>query len=379
MPANPTVEETALVEAAIAWLQGELPSTWKIQSSSRTIANPDPNRPPFQVDALIELQAPQGGGATIVVEAKRSFTPRDAEQLFLGPVRRYRALTPNLNILVVAPWLSSRTQQVLAENGINFLDQTGNVRIAIEYPPLFVSSRGANQDPAPVARGKARVRGPKAGRLIRFLVDVSPPYGVTQIAGATGLAPGYVSRLLETLSEEGLVERIKRGKVISTDYPGLLRRWSQSYDVFRTNQSSSFVAPNGATALLQDLAGLSVGTSLVVTGSFAAVRIAPVAAPALLLAYCNDIQSVVTQCGLLPADRGANVILLDPFDSVVWERTTRDDATKYAAPSQVAIDCLTGNGRMPSEGEAVLAWMEDSESRWRLPPLERTGATETVL
>jgi hypothetical protein len=40
-----------------------------------------------------------------------------------------------------------------------------------------------------------------------------------------------------------------------------------------------------------------------------------------------------------------------------------------AAPSQVAVDCLTGNGGMPAEGNAVMAWMADNESACRLPVL----------
>ena len=41
----------------------------------------------------------------------------------------------------------------------------------------------------------------------------------------------------------------------------------------------------------------------------------------------------------------------------------------YAAVSQTAADCLTGNGRMPAEGEALTTWMEDNLSQWRLPSL----------
>ena len=70
----------------------------------------------------------------------------------------------------------------------------------------------------------------------------------------------------------------------------------------------------------------------------------------MLLAYCDDVSAVARDLGLLPADEGANVALLTPFDRVVWERTVVDAGVAYAAPSQVAVDCLTGPGRMPAEG-----------------------------
>jgi hypothetical protein len=51
------------------------------------------------------------------------------------------------------------------------------------------------------------------------------------------------------------------------------------------------------------------------------------------------------------------VILAEPFDPVVFERTWARNGLQYAAATQVAADLLTGPGRSPSEGEAVLAWL----------------------
>jgi hypothetical protein len=63
------------------------------------------------------------------------------------------------------------------------------------------------------------------------------------------------------------------------------------------------------------------------------------------------------------------VILLRPYDDAVWSRLDRDDDVSFVAPSQAAADCLTGTGRMPAEGEALLAWMVDNEGSWRAPTL----------
>lgn len=105
------------------------------------------------------------------------------------------------------------------------------------------------------------------------------------------------------------------------------------------------------------------------TGSFAAVRLAPVAASVLLLIYCDDPDLIVDALDLLPADSGANVGLLRPFDSVVGVRMNEGDGLRYVAASQAAVDCLTGTGRMPNEGEALLRWMTQDGSRWRLDSL----------
>jgi hypothetical protein len=157
--------------------------------------------------------------------------------------------------------------------------------------------------------------------------------------------------------------------------PGVLRWWAESYDVLKTNRTETFLAPNGAPEALDLLRGLTGTTSFAVTGSFAAVRLAPVAAPALLLVYCDDPDPVVGALDLLPADLGANVGLLRPFDPVVSARTRQAEGLHYVAPSQAAVDCLTGTGRMPNEGQALLRWMAEDESRWRLDSLgEAAGA-----
>jgi len=270
--------------------------------------------------------------------------------------------------------------KLLAAEEINFIDLTGNALVKLEDPALYLRSTGAPRNPEPAPRGRAQVRGPKAARLVRLLADVTPPYSVGEIARAAGLTAGYVSRLLDTLDREALIERSRRGRVESVDLPGLLRRWAESYDVLSTSGSSSFVAPNGVNDVLGCIADIAPpGGLLAITGSFAAVKLAPVAAPTLLLAYCDDVPVMAEELRLLPADEGANVVLLAPFDPVVWERGTRDGNLSYAAPSQVAIDCLTGPGRMPAEGEAVLAWMQEDESRWRLLTDTENGDGGVVL
>ena len=110
---------------------------------------------------------------------------------------------------------------------------------------------------------------------------------------------------------------------------------------------------------------------------FAAVRVSPVAAPALLTVYVNDVDAVADALGLIPADQGANVVLLRPFDPIVWARTDDENGVRYVAPSQAAIDCLTGNGRMPAEGEALIQWLIANEQAWRLDSLAEVSRRET--
>ncbi|MGH9204677.1 MAG: type IV toxin-antitoxin system AbiEi family antitoxin, partial [Vicinamibacterales bacterium] len=268
-----------------------------------------------------------------------------------------------------------RARELLTKDDVNFVDLTGNANLRIENPFVLIKTTGAQRDPSPSARGPARLSGPRAARLIRMLVDVRPPYGVRDIAQTAGLNAGYVSRLLETLDSEALIKRSPRGGVDEVEVLPLLRRWAELYDVFKTNESLRFIAAGGAGASLEQLRESPTSTRWAVTGSFAAVRTAPVAAPALLTVYTDDPASLAKTLRLLPASEGANVLLLRPFDDVVWARGVREKGIAYVSPPQVAVDCLTGVGRMPSEGEAILNWMSENESTWRVGSLQQLIST----
>lgn len=371
MIANSADQETGLVDAAVARLNTYLSSGWTAERSQLTIAGPN-GRESTLVDPVINLQGAANARATFAVEARRSISPRDVDGLLAGLSRTFRSFA-NVDVLIVAPWLSERTQERLRNEGLNYIDLTGNAWIAVQHPAVFIRTAGATRNPEPQERDVARLRGPKAGRLVRTLVDVRPPYGVRELAEATELTPGYVSRLLDALDRDALVDRSRKGEVEAVDYPALLRRWVNTYDVLKTNEARRFIAPEGAARALERLGDATADGGIAVTGSFAAVRWAPIAAPALLLVYVEDVSRTTELLNLLPADEGANVVLLRPFDRVVWDHVEVDGGITYVAPSQVAADCLTGTGRMPSEGEALVKWMTDNEDRWRRASLRDLG------
>lgn len=363
--------ENKLVEAAVAWLRRRLPEGWGVERQQAQ--SPDLSLP--REGSRVTLRGPHGSsGTTIAIEAKQSVSPRFVQDFLLPRLSTARNMGGVHPLVVVAPWLSEKTRALLTENEIGYIDLTGNARVIAANPPFYLETVGAERNPAPRRQGKARLRGPKAARLIRLLTDVRPPYRLGELAEAAALAPAYVSRMLDTLYDEALIERESRGPIDAVDVAGLIRRWAGSYDVLGSNRAESFIAPVGIKVVAEELSNYpSERPRFAVTGSVAAVRLAPVTAPALLLAYCDDPKSLAGDLGLLPATEGANVILLEPFDDVVWRRNVSQSGLRFVAPAQIAVDCLTGTGRMPEEGEAVLDWMAENEDTWRQAALPDFG------
>ncbi len=101
------------------------------------------------------------------------------------------------------------------------------------------------------------------------------------------------------------------------------------------------------------------------TGSLGSVSVAPVTPARLAVLFVNDIEDAAERLGLRPAEAGTNVILVEPFDPVVYERDREQEGITYVALSQNAADLLTSLGRGPNEAEELLEWMARNTGAWR--------------
>jgi hypothetical protein len=370
MPVTSTPTENELLEQALEVVQERLPPGWTAEWTDHQI---DGER-----YRQLDIDGPYGGKRGILVDVKRSLTPKEVKAMVKPDlVRQLRMMAGRTPILVVAPFVGARSQKLLAEHDISYVDPTGNVRIVLSNPGLFVYTTGQDSDPSAVPRPSRGLRGAKAGMIIRTLIDARPPHSVSAIAAAADVVPGYVSRVLETLEGEALITRGPRGQVIDADWQELIRRRAATLDLLAEHTAKRFVSPNGARTTLEDLG--SAANQGLVTGSFAAVRYAPVTAPALLVVYPTrpkDLDHLATKLKLRPVQsvpEGADVVLVLPENPGVFRGAKRLENLNIAAPSQVAIDCLSGSGRMPAEGEALIEWMSDTEAdpdSWRAPSLE---------
>lgn len=359
---EPTMTERELLDAAVETLTRRLPSTWAVEKQP-SAGDPD------AADLIIKW--PNTGSQTLVfVEVKADVSPRDVEALIGGPWRRWRRQMGNQPILLVAPYIGPRVRELLTEESISYVDLTGNTRISLDYPGVYIETEGSRQDPRS-AKPRSALRGAKAGAVVRILVDAVPPYTGADIARAANVNEGYLSRIFDTLVDEGLIDRERTG-VTRVDWPAMLQRRARALDLFRPVGTYRYVARQGTSTLVDRLRSRppSDRRSPTVTGSFAAARIAPVAAPTLLVVYTMDPRVLAEELELLPTDAGADTVLIRPENDVAFARAARDGGMAWAAPSQVAIDCLAGSGRMPSEGEALIGWMRKNESEWRYPSIQ---------
>jgi hypothetical protein len=347
---NRPESESALISQVTEELQRQLPAGWNLRL--QRVLGEGTRRPA----AMLELRAGKER-ARISVEAKLRLDPGQLRRLLSTVV-----LEPRRTLLVTS-YLSRAAQSLLAERNVNYADATGNVRLALQKPALFLRLEGASKEPWREPRPLRSLRGPVAGRVIRALCDLRPPFRVRDLAQTLRTSAAMVSRVLDILDREGLVEREPRGPIAAVDWERLLRRWTEDYSFARSNRVRQAVALKGVPALVDCLR--KAKTTYCVTGSLAVQAIRSVAPPRLAMVYAMDMVQLSGELDLEPTDTGANVLVAEPFDQVVFERTSKRDGVVYAALSQVAADLLTGPGRSPQEAEVLIEWMKTHEPAWR--------------
>lgn len=345
-----------LLEKGLAELAARLPVTWKLKTSGGR------RTPGARVDAVAEIRSPDGVRGRLLVEFKPKLSAAQVTAM-IPKLTNLREQRRAQSAVVVAEFISELARERLREAGFGYLDLTGNVWVTLDRPAIFVSAAGASRDPSPEGRGVRSLKGPKAARLVRALCDWFPPVGIRQLARRAGTDASYATRIAALLQQDDILERNHGGEIADVRWPDLIRRWAQDYSVMDSNRVTQFLDPRGLEAFEQKLRSWKERYAL--TAAVAVPGGAEVAPGRLATCYVENTDVAPTALKLRPTESGTNVLLIEPFDNVVFQRARREKGLVLSAVSQCAVDLLTGRGREPAQGEALLEWMSRNEDAWR--------------
>jgi len=353
-----------VLRVAVEQIRDRLPATWDAQQDE--LERPQGTED-FAINAVLRLRSPAGDEARLIVHAKRLMNTRDVPMALEALQRATIEWGSDQEVVkvIAARYLAPPTRERIAAAGGGYIDATGNLRIAVDQPALFLADRGAAHDPwRGPGRPRGTLRGPPAARVVRALIDFAPPYSVPELSERAGASTGVTYRVVEFLEDEGLLERQRQGPITAVRWRKLLMRWSEDYGFAESNTIATFLEPHGLGMLTRRLSALPE-LDYVVTGSLAAERVAAYAPARLATVYVRNLPEAVAALDLRRTETGANVALATGKYVMAFERAETVDGLRVAALSQVAVDLLTGPGRNPSEATALMDWMEANESCWR--------------
>ncbi|WP_328447233.1 hypothetical protein [Amycolatopsis sp. NBC_00438] len=369
---EPAAQSTKEVLAAgLAALEQLLGHGWKVAQ----LTDERSALPSAIFDARVQVTPPDSSPYTeLLVEVRsKPLSPREVLNRTVPMITVLRQAQSRVALLVISPWLSPRTQEVLRKHDIAYLDLTGNVSLAVTYPAIRIHTQGASRAPSrETSTRSVTLAGPRAGRIVRFLADYLPPYRASEIVTQANVSAPWVSRLLGQLEDQLLIQREGRD-IVEVRWPELLRARADAYTLLRPGNHEQMVAPSGAKAVLDRLRNipslLSGSPNIAVTGSYAARTIAPHTVGGQLMLYVDHLPHVIDewqeQLGLIRVDEHPDVLLLRAPDTAVFDRYRVVDGVTQVGYSQLVLDSLTGTGRMPAEGETILKVLSEDES-WRV-------------
>lgn len=351
--------ERELARIAADEIRSRLPPSWSLTGS----VAPEPGMA-TRPDMILTLTAPDGRKRRLLIELRQTVQARE-----VGPIteRIARFTTQQTGALgvVAARYLSPQTRERLVKRGMGYVDATGNLRIQLDDPALFVADRGRDSDPwRGPGRPSGSLRGVPAAKVVRTLTDIPGDWAITELIEVSGASTGATYRVVDVLESEGLVHRSARGVISVPNWADLLRRWGRDYGFVRSNDVSQWIAPRGLDHLRQRISSSHVRYA--VTGTLAAAQWAAYAPARSAMLYVVDSRTAAEEWDLRSADGGANVMLAEPKSEVPFVRTvSTTKGLTLAAPAQVVVDLMTGPGRSPSEAEELLSWMVANEQSWR--------------
>ncbi|NKE58203.1 hypothetical protein FXN61_15795 [Lentzea sp. PSKA42] len=365
---------TAVVELASSFEQqvrSVLPSTWSVRLDMQSFATRTQRS--FESDAQVVIGAPDGTHAVVLIECKGVVAPRDvartAQKTAAGAAVMSGRGIPVGAMVLAAPFVSPTTRAQLEQHGMGWFDLTGNLRLRLDDPAVFLDRTGAERsgfrDPAD--RLLKSLRGPAAAKVVLELAETSLPVGVRELAERAQVGAATSARVLELLDREAAITRSDDGVVTAVRKRLLMDRWAQDYKVMASNEVIATLDPRGLNHALKALSSLD--TRVAVTGSAAARAylpdgVTPVSPIVSLSLYAEDPIGLMKQLGLRTADRGTNVLVMRPYDDVVHTKARLVGGIEYVPPAQVVADLLTGPGRSTEEAEQLMAALESIEPGW---------------
>jgi hypothetical protein len=339
---NLTTESSLLDELRSA-LKEILPPDWRwrLRAQDR----------PSDADAVLDLTNPQGDTTRVRVELKSRLSPSEI-------VRQLRWYEERGPWLLAAPLVGPRTRQILADEGISWIDLAtqecliafGTLRLE-RLPARRGSVRvtgggtikvvGVANDPS--RRSVADLFSGKALRIVRWLlIEPERQWTLDEMVSASSASPGFVSRTFATLERDAYMER-ERGASRLRDADGLLTAWAAAPPLPDRIMSRVSLLPT-PQAILNAVAQLPDALRYALTAEAAAEQIAPYARFSRVELYVHEPGAWDRRLDLTAVPRGGNVDLILPADPGVFDGSFKSSDLSLVSRPQLYVDLKRRGG-----------------------------------
>ena len=341
---------------------------------------------PGRPDWTASLRLPSGE-RLLILETKRSGQPLTARNA-ANQLLRWAEGQPNSVPVFAAPYVSPAAADILTQEGIGYIDLSGNCRLAFDAVYIRRENWPNRQADRRLLRS---LYSPKAERVLRvLLLEPKRPWKVQTLAQTAGVSIGQASNVKRLLGDREWIGRVTGDGAGLGDGSGygygsgsgagfgdgsgkgsgssssngfvliqpakLLEEWAQNYR-FARNTVRDFYSLDTPPQVESKLAALcrDAGAEYALTGFSAAARMAPMVRYQRAMAYIiGKTADIAARLELKPVSSGANVSFIEPYDEGVLAGSRDVDGIRIASAVQTYLDLLSFKGRGEEAAQAVL-------------------------
>ena len=268
--------------------------------------------------------------------------------------------------LVAVPFMGEVGRRVCEDSGVAWLDLSGNAHIVAKGLRVVVDGR-PNRFRS--AGRPANLFAPKSSRVVRWmLIHPGRAFRQRELAQATGVDEGFVSRIVRRLEREQYVIRDEDSAVRPRDNDLLLDAWREAYEFERHTVHRGHVAARSGDALLKSAckAFAGQGVDYAATGLAAAWVLTHFAAfrTATIYLTAEPSRAVLEKLGFRSDPKGANLWLVVPNDEGVFHGSAAKNGIRCVHPVQAYLDLKAHPERADGAAERLrgdmLIWSRDA-------------------
>lgn len=298
----------------------------------------------------------------IWIALKSLGTPKEVRE-GVNQLQLYKSHNTDIYGLVLAPYISKRSAEICKEAGIGFLDLSGNCWIS--FDSIFLN-RENMPNKYPIETSLSSLYSPKTERVLRVLLTYPfKAWKTTLLAEEANISQGMITHIRRRLEEEEWVEKHEIG--FSLSHPDeLLQNWSKHYE-FKEHKQFSFYTMNSLPEIELKIRRVcnEKNIACAVTAFSAANRLAPMVRGQRSTIYISkNIEDLADEVSIKKVDTGANLILVQPYDSGVFWNAQDEQGVVVVTPIQLYLDLKQMSGR--GDEAADFLYREVIEKQWRL-------------
>ncbi|WP_430427674.1 type IV toxin-antitoxin system AbiEi family antitoxin [Parasphingorhabdus sp.] len=178
------------------------------------------------VDFLIDLEHARKK-YHLACEVKSNGQPRHIRNAIFQLNHFVRNYSNTAYPVIIAPYLSQRSQDLCRADGCGYVDFVGNVHV--KFGSVYID-RKTDETPKSDQRSLRSIFKPKAANILRNLLnDPERRWRVAELSETANASVGHVSEVGQALREREWAAQSKNGLYL-TDPDGLLDAWSQEYE-----------------------------------------------------------------------------------------------------------------------------------------------------